>query len=206
MKFFGATLAIAVIASTAVPHSAFADFYAGKTLTVVVNYPAGGPTDIEARLVAKFIGEHIPGKPTVIVKNMGGGGGNIAANYLGEVVPDDATQMGYFTWNPVDQITEDPGLRVKYSDFRIVAGFKQPVVTYVRTDVPPGIKVPADIAKTSEVIAAALAPNNHLTLRQSWALDLLGVNHKTVAGYKGLKAVQTAVLQDEAQLASTSIS
>ena len=44
-------------------------FYKGKTLTVLINFAAGGPTDIEGRLVARFIGKHIPGQPAVVVVN-----------------------------------------------------------------------------------------------------------------------------------------
>ena len=58
--------------------------YKGKTITMIVNYPAGGPTDIEGRIIAHHLPAHIPGKPNVIVKNMGGAGGMIGSNFLGE--------------------------------------------------------------------------------------------------------------------------
>ena len=48
------------------------NFYAGKQLTVLINYEAGGPTDIEARAFARHIGKHIPGNPSIIAQNMGG--------------------------------------------------------------------------------------------------------------------------------------
>ena len=76
-------------------------FYQGKTLNFVINFAAGGPTDIEGRIFAKHLGKHIPGQPTVTVQNMGGGGGLTAVNYLGEVVKPDGLTAGYFTGKPV---------------------------------------------------------------------------------------------------------
>ena len=61
------------------------DFYAGKRLTVLVNYDAGGPTDIEARVLARHLGRNIAGNPAVIVQNMGGAAGLIGTKYLGEI-------------------------------------------------------------------------------------------------------------------------
>ena len=60
---------LAVLAAVASPGNAVAQFYKGKTMTMIINYPAGGPTDIEGRIIAQHLPAHIPGKPTIIVKN-----------------------------------------------------------------------------------------------------------------------------------------
>lgn len=65
--------------------SAEKPFYEGKTLTVLINYAAGGPTDVEGRVLARHLGKHIAGQPIVVVQNMGGAGGIIGTNYLGQV-------------------------------------------------------------------------------------------------------------------------
>ena len=72
-------------------------FYKGKRLTVLVNYAAGGPTDIEGRLFARHIAKHIEGQPNIIVQNMDGAGGLTGTTWLGEVAPKDGTVMGYLT-------------------------------------------------------------------------------------------------------------
>ena len=54
---------------------------------MIVNYPAGGPTDLEGRIVALHLPTHIPGNPTIVVKNVGGAGGMIGSNQLGEARP-----------------------------------------------------------------------------------------------------------------------
>jgi tripartite-type tricarboxylate transporter receptor subunit TctC len=86
--------AMAGLALTALPcalPAAGQDFYAGKRLSILVNYDAGGPNDIEARLIARHIGRLIPGNPGVIVQNMGGAGGMVGARWLGEKAPRDGT-------------------------------------------------------------------------------------------------------------------
>ena len=72
-------------------------YYQGKRLTILINFAAGGPTDIEGRLFAKYLGRHIEGQPNVIVQNMDGAGGLIGAQYLGEIAPKDGSVLGYLT-------------------------------------------------------------------------------------------------------------
>ena len=77
------TLMVALLALAALlSENAGAQNYAGRTITEIVNYPAGGPTDIEGRIVAQHLPDHLAGHPTVIVKNMGGAAGLIGANAL----------------------------------------------------------------------------------------------------------------------------
>src|SRR5215212_4565342 len=73
---------------------AVADFYKGKTINIFVGYQAGGGYDLYARVLAQFLGRHIPGQPTVIVQNMPGAGGLRAARNLASVAPKDGTALG----------------------------------------------------------------------------------------------------------------
>jgi tripartite-type tricarboxylate transporter receptor subunit TctC len=66
--------ALAALVAAAFPQFALAQFYKGKTITMIINYPAGGPADIEGRIVAQHLPNHIPGKPTVVIKNVSGAG------------------------------------------------------------------------------------------------------------------------------------
>ena len=72
------------------------DFYRGKTITIVVGYAAGGGYDTYARTLARHLGNHIPGNPTVIVQNMTGAGSLIAANYLYKKAEPDGLTIGSF--------------------------------------------------------------------------------------------------------------
>src|SRR5688572_23902771 len=84
-----------------------AEFYKGKTINLVTGFTAGGNYDLYARLLAEFMGKHIPGNPTVIVQNRPGAGSLNAAAYVIVVQPNDGLNIG-FTANalPLDQLLE----------------------------------------------------------------------------------------------------
>jgi tripartite-type tricarboxylate transporter receptor subunit TctC len=69
-------------------------FFARKTITISIGYTAGGSYDLYGRLIARHLGKHIAGNPTVVVQNMPGAGSMKAANYLYEVAPRDGTALG----------------------------------------------------------------------------------------------------------------
>src|SRR5262247_909511 len=86
-------LAIASTALAAAPASA-ADYYSGKTVELVVGGDAGGGYDIYARAVARHLAGHIPGNPTIVVKNMPGAGSTRAGIYISTVAPKDGGSVG----------------------------------------------------------------------------------------------------------------
>lgn len=182
-----------------------AQFYKGRTLTMIINYPAGGPSDIEGRIMTQFLSNHIAGNPRIIVKNVAGGGGMIGTNFLGEVAKPDGETFGFFTWSPLAELLGDPGLRVKFSEFQIVAGVENPLVAYARKDTAPGLKTVADLMKAAEIKTLSLDVGSTNTVNMTLSLELLGLKFKAVYGYKGLKEVETAILQKEGNLANTSL-
>src|SRR5215467_15983427 len=72
------------------------DFYAGRTVQLVIGYATGGGYDDYARMLGRHIGRHIPGNPTVVVQNMPGAGSIRAANYLYNIAPKDGSVFGGF--------------------------------------------------------------------------------------------------------------
>ena len=74
-----------------------ADFYAGKTLNLLINYAPGGPADVEGRVVARHLGKHIAGNPTIVIRNMPGAGGVVGANWIGTIAPTDGSTLGFLT-------------------------------------------------------------------------------------------------------------
>src|SRR6266852_8811197 len=101
-RIFALTVLIigASAASTFAPTAArcddVADFYAGRTVQLVIGYATGGGYDDYARMLGRHIGRHIPGNPTVVVQNMPGAGSIRAANYLYNIAPKDGTVLGGF--------------------------------------------------------------------------------------------------------------
>jgi tripartite-type tricarboxylate transporter receptor subunit TctC len=197
-------LVIAGVLVAASSQTAVAQFYKGKTITMIINYPAGGPSDIEGRIVAQHLPAHISGRPSIVIKNVGGAGGVIGANQLGEAAPNGET-MGFFTLDTIGSIVGNPAIRVSYTDFVLIAGVANPLVVYMRRDTPPGIKVATDIMKAREFKALSLNIQSSNTVNQALMLDLLGVKNQAVPAFRGLKDVETAILQNQGQLANTSL-
>jgi tripartite-type tricarboxylate transporter receptor subunit TctC len=186
------------------PGDALAQFYKGKTVTMIINYPAGGPSDIEGRIIAQHLPAHIPGKPTIVIRNAAGAGGIIGTNQLAEASPN-GDAIGFFTLDIIAYLVGNPALRVNYGDFVTIAGVENPLVAYIRRDTPPGLKVPADIMKAQEFKALSLNAQNSNTINQALSLDLLGVKYRAIPAFRGLKEVETAILQNEGQMANTSL-
>src|SRR5512145_660078 len=85
---------IALVVFTAANRSNAADFYSGKTIRFVVGAPAGGGYDVYTRSIARHLGKHIPGNPTMIIENMEGAGSLIAANHVYNKADADGLTIG----------------------------------------------------------------------------------------------------------------
>ncbi|HWG04575.1 MAG TPA: tripartite tricarboxylate transporter substrate-binding protein [Beijerinckiaceae bacterium] len=86
-------LGVAWIGKASAQTDAIADFYRGKTVTLMVGGSAGGGYDILSRALAKYLGKHIPGEPSIVVKNMPGAGTILLTNYMNSVAPKDGTYI-----------------------------------------------------------------------------------------------------------------
>ncbi len=191
-------IVIASMIATALP-GATADepIYKGKRLTVLVNFAAGGPTDIEGRLFAKHIAKHIDGAPATIVQNMEGAGGLIGNNYLGEIAPKDGTVVGYFTGAAWLYATEPDKQRIDFRNYEFVAYQPGTTVYYMRTDVRPGMKEAADIVKAQGLVTGGLSADSSKDLLIRLTLDMLGVPFKYVTGYRSNQNARLALQQGE---------
>src|SRR5918912_1499451 len=92
-----AALLIVLTYAAAGPASAqesVARFYSGRKIDLVIGYTPGGTYDLYARLVARHLGRHIPGNPTIVPRNLPGGGSRVAAAWVYEVEPRDGTVLG----------------------------------------------------------------------------------------------------------------
>jgi hypothetical protein len=193
--------ALFILAATAL--NAFAaekaPFYQGKTLNIVINFAAGGPTDIESRIFAKHLPRHIAGNPSVTIQNMGGGGGLTAVNYIGEVAKADGFTAAYFTGSLFQHQVKDPALRVDIGKFGFITGVNGVTVSYIRADVPPGMKKPSDFVKAQKFRAAGLGVSSSKDVRFRLSFDLLGLKYNYVTGYNNSSDARLAVQRSEAQ-------
>jgi len=122
MRLSPVCAALVGLCALACASAAFAadPFYKGKRLTLLVNFAPGGPTDIEGRLLAKYLGRHIEGQPFIVVQNKDGAGGLVGTNYLGEVAPRDGSMAGYFTGAAWKFVTDPESHRVDLRSFEFI--------------------------------------------------------------------------------------
>lgn len=90
------SLSLFIPLSLTTPVSAQESFYKGKTVRIVVGFSPGGGFDTYSRAIARHLGRHIPGNPSVIVENMTGAGSLISANHVFKVAKPDGLTMGHF--------------------------------------------------------------------------------------------------------------
>ena len=111
------------LAALSVPQPAAAqDFYAGKTLKIVVGLEAGGTVDAAARLFAPHLRKHIPGHPTIVIQNMPSAAGVGATNFIYEKAEPDGLTILYNSWDPLAQALGGEGLRARYENFEFLGG------------------------------------------------------------------------------------
>jgi tripartite-type tricarboxylate transporter receptor subunit TctC len=200
-KFRYLAVAAVVLAATLAlnPFQAQAqqDFYAGKQLTILVNYEAGGATDLEARLIARHIGKHIPGKPNVIVQNMGGAGGLVGAKYLGEVAPRDGSMVGYFTGSTQRYVSNPERFKVDFRTYEFIAVVPSGRIHFMRTDIKPGIKAATDVVKAEDIIVGGLQRDGPKDMSMRLTLDMLGAKYRYVTGYNSSSRAMLALFRGE---------
>ena len=90
--------------------SADETFYRGKTIRIIVGFAAGGGFDAYARVIARHMGKHIPGTPSIIVDNMTGAGSRVAANFLFKAAPDGLVIGNFIGSLVLQQIMGDKGI------------------------------------------------------------------------------------------------
>jgi tripartite-type tricarboxylate transporter receptor subunit TctC len=196
--------ALLAVTGLALGVPAQAQNFAGKTMTIVVPYDAGGSTDIEARTFAKYLPEHLPGKPNIIVKNQPGAGGMTGVNFVGEVAEPDGLNMVMWTWNPVAHLLKEATVRVPMDKYRMVGGLQFGNIGFIRTDVKPGMKAPADIVKAEKFWFGGLAASNFKDLLGRLQLDILNTKYEYLTGYKGTADLNLAIQKDEIQFTTVS--
>jgi tripartite-type tricarboxylate transporter receptor subunit TctC len=173
-------------------------FYAGKTLIIVVGSGAGGGFDTTARLVSRYIGRHVPGNPTVIVQNMTGGGGMVAANYMYNVAPKDGTVVGLFHEAQVmSQLTGGEGVDFDLRKFNwLGSSYVDPNVCLVRNDAAV-VKFQDMIGRARPIAVGGTGPGSNTYDAPRVLAAATGANIKAVAGYPTTNDARVGVERGE---------
>jgi tripartite-type tricarboxylate transporter receptor subunit TctC len=173
----------AAVAPTAHAQSA-ADFYRGQTISMVVSSSAGGGYDTLSRAVAKFLGRHIPGNPSVIVRNMPGAGGILAMNYLANVAPRDGLTVGQVQNNtPFEPLFGTK--EATYDATKMIWLGTPSVETALLIVWHTSPIMTIDDAKRTPMTAGASGANSTPSFYARVLNELLGLKLKIIAGYPG---------------------
>lgn len=176
------------------------DFYKNKRIDLIVGYHPGGGYDFYARRVAAFYGRFIPGKPSILVKNMPGVGSVKAANYLYNTAARDGSVIGLLSQTiPVKQRVRRKKVPVKYdaAKFNWLGRITDNVEVTVVWHTSP-VKTIQDAMKTP-VILAATSPAGTLATLPTLMNKAAGTKFKIVPGYKGSNGAMLAMERGEAQ-------
>jgi len=180
------------------PTFAQANFYQGKTVTMVVASTSGGGYDLWARLVTRYLGKYIPGNPTIIVQNMPGAGNIIGANYVYGVAKADGLTLGAV--NPAlyfDQLVGRSEVKFDWAKFNWIGSpEKNDIVYYMRADTPyktvedlRNIKEPAKCGSTGTGSTGHYIPR--------LLEETLGIKTHIVSGYPGAPDIELAIERGE---------
>jgi len=188
------------------PHAladSVADFYRGKTVQILIGVNVGGGYDMEARLIARFLGKHIPGNPTVVPQNMIGAGGIKMANYLYAVAPQDGTAIGMFPNTLIAaQAVGIGGVQYDANRFAWLGSMSTSPLTFGVWHTA-GVRSLTD-ARTKEVIAAASNPGAITYTFPRLLNEMLGTKIRIVSGYQGNSTMTLAMERGEAQAVTNS--
>lgn len=190
-----------LVALIAVAASAGAQsFHQGKQLVVLVNFDQGGPTDSEARLLARHLARAVGGGPAVIVTNMAGSNGAVAANWLAKAAAPDGLILGYFTGIAALRALADPILSPEVAKLAFVAAGPGFAVAYARTDIGGQIQRPSDILTRRDFWVGGVRSDSDRDLRLRMQLDLLGIRHGYQPGFGGNAELRQAFQRGEIQV------
>lgn len=201
-KFWLRTLGMGVgllfVAGVAYPASQ--DFFNGKTVRVVVGLSAGGGFDAYARTIARHIGRHIPGNPTLIVQNMPGAGSLIAANHVYRVAKPDGLTVGHFLGGLFLQqvLGSLPGIEFDARRFEYVGAAVKDNPACVLSKATGIDTVEKWLASKSTVKMAGNAPGGIADDIPNILRAFLGFPVRVISGYKGAAEMRLAVENGEA--------
>jgi len=178
-------IALAILVFSPARADEVADFYRDKTVTLTVSAGAGGGYDTLARTVARFLNQHLPGHPIIVVRNMAGAGGTAAANILFNGAEKDGTHIG---------------LLQSHSAFEPLLGARDAQFEATRFNWlgTPGVEtgllvlwnaVPVDTlaaARTREITVGAGALSSPPAFHARLLNDVLGLKLKIKTGYPAL--------------------
>lgn len=200
-RFVGALVAAGVVVgfgSTTVRADAVEDFYKNKRMTMLIGLSTGGGYDRYARLTARYIAKYIPGNPSIVAKNMTGGGSLVMANFLYNVAPQDGSIIGAPQRGvPVEPLVAGKESKAKLDPLKMHwIGSLQRETSLAVAWHTSGIKSAQDLYE-KEFIAGGTGATTDSVITGYVMNRLLGMKYRMIAGYPGGSEVNLAMQRGE---------
>ena len=175
------------------------DFYRGKTLNLMIGSGAGGGVDQVSRAVARHLGKHVPGNPTVVPRNMGGAGGLQVLNHIQSVAPKDGSTIGIV----LPSLVFDPlftGKSEGYDPLRLkwLGGPARYASVAVAWNAATPVRRAQDLLTQELVVGAASVASNSAS--DAYVMrHILGYKYRVVTGYQSGADIDLAMQRGETQ-------
>src|SRR5258708_17760937 len=190
---------VVALAVVAAPAQAPSDFYKGKNVELYIGCSVGGGYDLWARVLARHIGHHIPGNPTVVVKNMEGAGSLRLANWLYRVAPKDGSVFGIIgRGTGFDPLLGQQAAQFDGTKFTWIGSGNHEVSVCVAYGDRAGITKFADL-QTKEMTVGGTGASADTDQFPKVVNGVLGTKMKVVSGYPGGNDVVLAMERGELQ-------
>jgi tripartite-type tricarboxylate transporter receptor subunit TctC len=197
-RWLALALALAGAAILAAAPAGADDFYKGRTINIIVGFGPGGGYDIYARMLARHLGKHIPGNPSVVVQNMEGAGGVRAANHVYNVAPKDGTVIaGVNQGAAMFKLLGGKGAQYDPAKFQWLGSMAASNNT-VYVWHTSGIKS-LDDAKGREVSMAGSGVISDANIYPAVFNALVGTKFKVISGYTGTNDSNLALERGEVE-------
>jgi len=194
-----AVIGQAAITATNVEAGSHGDFYKGKTITIIVRSGPGGGYDTYGRLIGNHIGKHIPGNPDVIVQNMPGAGGIVAANYLNSQGRQDGTVIAIFDRGAAfTQRVGKEGVAYDVTKWNLLGSATGEAYAYVAAKDAPFNSLSELKALGEEQKFSATGPGSD-SYTYTELLQNAGMPVKLISGYVGTQEKLLAIIRGEVQ-------
>lgn len=173
-----------------------ADFYRGRTITLIVSQSAGGDYDARARLLGRHLDRHIPGNPRLIVQNMPGAGGMRAASYVYNIAPRDGSVIGMpDQLAPLSQAFGEKGVEFDCTRMSYLANTSSSPIVMVSWHTSP-VKRFEDLL-THELVIGGTGASSASVLVPLMVNSLIGTRFRPIPGYPGGNEIYLAMEKGE---------
>jgi tripartite-type tricarboxylate transporter receptor subunit TctC len=190
------TLALAALPTTLAHAQSVADFYRGKTITLLIGYTSGGGYDLYARVLSRHMGRHVPGNPAIVPQNMPGAGSLRVAGFLYTAAPKDGTAIGMFGRGiAIEPLIGASGAQFDARRFTWL-GSGSDQVSLCASWHTSRVKTWDDMLRTPFTVGGE-GPGSDPDMFAIMLKNLLGAKLKLVSGYPGGPEINLAIERGE---------